>query len=89
MGQHQSKGELLFQQVSYGNVVRIQSLRRDGVELEWIDREGKTPLMACMDSELYDVAKTLIELSANVNAYRPATIKTLPFLLNVFDSASI
>lgn len=45
--------------------------------------------MACMNSELYDVAKTLIELSANVNAYRPATIKTLPFLLNVFDSANI
>lgn len=34
MGQHQSKGELLFQQVSYGNVVGIQSLRRDGVELD-------------------------------------------------------
>lgn len=37
-----------------------------------MDREGKTPLiMACMNSELYDVAKTLIELGSNVNAYRP------------------
>ena len=40
-----------------------------------MDREGKTPLiMACMNSELYDVAKTLIELGANVNAYRPGTL---------------
>ena len=30
--------------------------------------------MACMNSELYDVAKTLIELGANVNAYRPGTL---------------
>ncbi|XP_056842361.1 putative E3 ubiquitin-protein ligase XBAT35 isoform X2 [Raphanus sativus] len=73
MGQQQSKGELLFQQVSYGNAEGIRSLRREGADLEWMDREGKTPLiMACMNSELYDVAKTLIELGANVNAYRPA-----------------
>ena len=39
-----------------------------------MDREGKTPLiMACMNSELYDVAETLIELGANVNAYCPGT----------------
>ncbi|KAJ0235708.1 putative E3 ubiquitin-protein ligase XBAT35 [Hirschfeldia incana] len=73
MGQQQSKGELLFQQVSYGNAEGIRALRREGADLEWMDREGKTPLiMACMNSELYDVAKTLIELGANVNAYRPA-----------------
>jgi ankyrin repeat protein len=37
-----------------------------------MDREGKTPLiLACMNSELFDVAKTLIELGSNVNAYRP------------------
>ncbi|KFK39616.1 hypothetical protein AALP_AA3G267100 [Arabis alpina] len=72
MGQQQSKGELLFQQVSYGNAEGIRALRRDGADLEWMDREGKTPLiMACMNSELYDVAKTLIELGSNVNAYRP------------------
>jgi ankyrin repeat protein len=40
--------------------------------MQWIDREGKTPLIvACMNPELYNVAKTLIELGANVNAYRP------------------
>ena len=37
-----------------------------------MDREGKTPLIvACMNPERYNVAKTLIELGANVNAYRP------------------
>lgn len=40
--------------------------------VQWIDREGKTPLIvACMNPELIHVAKTLIELGANVNAYRP------------------
>ncbi|CAN7073924.1 unnamed protein product, partial [Brassica oleracea var. botrytis] len=73
MGQQQSKGKLLFEQVSYGNSERIQSLHREGADLEWMDREGKKPLiMACMNSELYDVAETLIELGANVNAYCPA-----------------
>ncbi|KAH0903860.1 hypothetical protein HID58_043363 [Brassica napus] len=73
MGQQQSKGKLLFEQVSYGNSEGIQSLHRERADLEWMDREGKTPLiMACMNSELYDVAETLIELGANVNAYCPA-----------------
>lgn len=34
MGQQQSKGELLFQQVSYGNAEGIRALRRDGADLE-------------------------------------------------------
>ncbi|GJU72671.1 putative E3 ubiquitin-protein ligase XBAT35 isoform X1 [Tanacetum coccineum] len=39
---------------------------------QWMDKEGKTPLiLASMNPQLYDVAKTLIELGANVNAYRP------------------
>ncbi|KAK4258388.1 hypothetical protein QN277_007843 [Acacia crassicarpa] len=72
MGQAQSKNELLYQQVSYGNIEGIKALRREGAGLEWVDREGKTPLIvACMNPELYEVAKTLIELGANVNAYRP------------------
>ncbi|CAL5337410.1 hypothetical protein CsSME_00020620 [Camellia sinensis var. sinensis] len=72
MGQRQSKDELVYQQVNYGNVEGIKALRRGGAGLEWVDREGMTPLIAaCMNSELYNVAKTLIELGANVNAYRP------------------
>lgn len=30
--------------------------------------------MACMSPELVNVAKTLIELGANVNAYRPGML---------------
>lgn len=72
MGQRQSKDELVYQQVSYGNSEGIKALCREGAGLEWIDREGKTPLIvACMNAELYNVAETLIELGANVNAYRP------------------
>ena len=40
--------------------------------VQWIDKDGKTPLIvACMNPEQYILAKTLIELGANVNAYRP------------------
>ncbi|EXC01806.1 Putative E3 ubiquitin-protein ligase XBAT35 [Morus notabilis] len=72
MGQQQSKDELLYQQVGYGNTEGIKALSREGAGLEWIDKDGKTPLIvASMNPELYNVAKTLIELGANVNAYRP------------------
>ncbi|KAJ4875457.1 putative E3 ubiquitin-protein ligase XBAT35 [Raphanus sativus] len=72
MGQKQSKGELLYHQVRYRNSQGIQALHREGADLEWMDRKGRTPLiMACRKDELCDVAKTLIELGANVNAYRP------------------
>ncbi|TQD87833.1 hypothetical protein C1H46_026603 [Malus baccata] len=72
MGLQQSKDELLHQQVSNGNIEGIKALCRDGAGLEWIDREGNTPLIvACTNHGPYNVAKTLIELGANVNAYRP------------------
>ncbi|CAH1412423.1 unnamed protein product [Lactuca virosa] len=72
MGLQQSKDELLYQQVGYGNTEGIKSLRNEGAGLEWMDKEGKTPLiLASMNPQLYDVAKTLIELGANVNGYRP------------------
>ncbi|KAG6727016.1 hypothetical protein I3843_02G096600 [Carya illinoinensis] len=72
MGQKQSKDELLYQQVSCGNAEGVKALCREGAGLEWIDWKGKTPLIvACLNPELHNVAKTLIELGANVNAYRP------------------
>ncbi|XWS13861.1 hypothetical protein CRYUN_Cryun36dG0075300 [Craigia yunnanensis] len=72
MGLQQSKDELLYNQVICGDTEGIKALCRDGAGLEWIDREGKTPLiLACLNPELFNVAKTLIELGANVNAYRP------------------
>nr|GLL26888.1 putative E3 ubiquitin-protein ligase XBAT35 isoform X1 [Ipomoea trifida] len=72
MGQQQSKDELLYRHAVDGNIEAISTLRRDGASLEWVDREGKTPLMtACMSSERFATARTLIELGADVNAYRP------------------
>jgi ankyrin repeat protein len=51
-----------------------------GFVVQWIDKEGKTPLMvACLKPQLFNVAKTLIELGADVNAYRPG----IPFLTNL------
>lgn len=72
MGQQQSKDELVYQQVIEGNVEAIKALCREGASFEWRDKDGKTPLiLACMDPRLYIVAKTLIDLGANLNAYRP------------------
>ncbi|KAF2313988.1 hypothetical protein GH714_021355 [Hevea brasiliensis] len=72
MGQQQSKDELLYQQVNCGNTEGIKALCKEGAGLEWIDGDGKTPLiLACLNPELHHVARTLIELGANVNAYRP------------------
>uniref|UniRef100_A0A2P2L4Z3 Uncharacterized protein n=1 Tax=Rhizophora mucronata TaxID=61149 RepID=A0A2P2L4Z3_RHIMU len=79
MGQSQSKDELLYQLVTTGNVDAISILCREGAKLEWIDKDGKTPLIvACMDSGLFNVAKALIEMGANVNAYRPGRCAGTP-----------
>jgi len=52
------------------------------MSMQYVDKEGKTPLIvACMNLTLYNVAKTLIELGANINAYRPGMINGLPFWL--------
>ncbi|KAK1680745.1 hypothetical protein QYE76_041593 [Lolium multiflorum] len=74
MGLQQSKDELLYQQVNYGNIEGIRTLKAQGAGVEWIDKEGKTPLMvASMRADLLNVAKLLLELGANVNAYRPGS----------------
>ncbi|URE01607.1 Ankyrin repeat [Musa troglodytarum] len=72
MGARQSKEELLYQQVNYGNIEGIRALHSQGAGLEWMDKEGKTPLIvACLRHDLLPVAKALIEMGANVNVYRP------------------
>lgn len=72
MGAAPSKDQVLYEQVAYGNVEGIKSLHRQGAGLEWVDRDGKTPLIhACMMPNGLPVVKTLLELGANVNAYRP------------------
>ncbi|KAL0795392.1 hypothetical protein Bca101_066769 [Brassica carinata] len=78
MRKKQSKGELLYQQVSTNDADAIRDLHREGADLEWMDRKGRTPLIMACIYELYFVAKTLIELGANVNAYCPAN----PLVLN-------
>ncbi|ERN18763.1 putative E3 ubiquitin-protein ligase XBAT34 [Amborella trichopoda] len=74
MGAQQSKDELLSQQVAYGNAEAIKALRREGAGLEWMDKDGRTPLIfACTRGDLLNVAETLIDLGANINAYRPGS----------------
>ncbi|PKU82778.1 probable E3 ubiquitin-protein ligase XBOS34 [Dendrobium catenatum] len=74
MGAKQSKEELLYQKVNQGNVEGIKTLRYGGAGLEWVDKEGKSPLiLACTRSDLLQAAKVLIEMGANVNAYRPGS----------------
>lgn len=74
MGATQSKEELLYHEVQNGNHDAVKSLRRDGASLEWADKEGRTPLiLACTRGELLDMAITLLNLGANMNAYRSGT----------------
>eukprot|EP00250_Pteridium_aquilinum_P015253 c22477_g1_i1 orf=432-1976(+) len=71
MGANQSKEERLYQEVQNGNHDAVKSLRRDGASLEWVDKEGRTPLiLACTRGELLDMVITLLNLGANMNAYR-------------------
>ncbi|EMS60044.1 putative E3 ubiquitin-protein ligase XBOS34 [Triticum urartu] len=52
----------------------MQQSKEELLYQQWIDKEGKTPLMvASMRPDLLNVAKALLELGANVNAYRPGS----------------
>ncbi|PIA45390.1 hypothetical protein AQUCO_01700738v1 [Aquilegia coerulea] len=74
MGIRQSKHASLYQEVINGNIEGVQALHREGAGLEWCDKEGKTSLMvACLDPQLYHIAKILIEIGADVNAYSPGS----------------
>ncbi|MCO5568626.1 hypothetical protein L7F22_022325 [Adiantum nelumboides] len=79
MGAGQSKDELLYQEVQNGNHDAVKALRRSGASLEWIDKEGRTPLiLACTRGELLDMAITLLNLGANVDVYRPGMHRGTP-----------
>lgn len=79
MGLLQSKDQLLYQQVISGNIQAIIDLRTEGAGLEWVDKERKTPLLVASTSpHLYDVAKSLIQLGANVDAYCPGRFGGTP-----------
>ncbi|KMT09921.1 hypothetical protein BVRB_5g121380 [Beta vulgaris subsp. vulgaris] len=69
MGQKQSREKLIYHYVINGDVGGIEFLSKQGASLEWKDKEGKTPLIvAAKDPGLFEVAKFLVELGANVNA---------------------
>ncbi|EFJ30981.1 hypothetical protein SELMODRAFT_88643 [Selaginella moellendorffii] len=74
MGAGFSKEEQLYQAVHNGNHQLVKSLRRDGASLEFLDKEGRTPLiLACARQDLFDMVVTLLNLGANINAYRPGS----------------
>uniref|UniRef100_A0A0D6R065 RING-type domain-containing protein n=1 Tax=Araucaria cunninghamii TaxID=56994 RepID=A0A0D6R065_ARACU len=72
MGVQQSKDEMLYNTVQNGNIEAVKALHRSGAGLEWMDKEGRTPLiLACTRGDLREMALTLLDLGANLNAYRP------------------
>ncbi|KAJ0963733.1 hypothetical protein J5N97_028855 [Dioscorea zingiberensis] len=72
MAVYESMDELVYQLVDCGNVEGIKALVREGAGLEYVDNEGRTPLiLACSSPDLFHAAEALIKLGANVNAYRP------------------
>jgi hypothetical protein len=74
MGNGASKEEQLYQAVQNGNTNAVKALRHDGASLEFVDKEGRTPLMiACQRGELFDMVLTLLNLGANVKAYQPGS----------------
>ena len=73
MGLQQSKEELLYQQLNYDNVDGIQTLRAQGADLEWIDKEGKTPLMVA--SMRPDLLKTPLMVTGIACLHRPPRLK--------------
>ncbi|CAK9193279.1 unnamed protein product [Sphagnum troendelagicum] len=79
MGNGQTKEEQLYQAVQSGNHGTVKALRREGASLEWVDKEGRTPLiLACTRGDLFEMVLTLLTLGANLKAYRPGTHGGMP-----------
>ncbi|XP_024373874.1 putative E3 ubiquitin-protein ligase XBAT35 isoform X1 [Physcomitrium patens] len=74
MGNGTSKEEQLYQAVQTGNVRVVKALQHDGTSLEFVDKEGRTPLhVACASGNMFDMVLTLLNLGANVKAYQPGS----------------
>lgn len=72
MGVGMSKDEELFGATQRGDLRAIRGLRQQGASLEWKDPKDRTPLIvACSHPEGFDSAAALLQLGANVSAYRP------------------
>lgn len=79
MGNGTSKEEQLYQAVANSNHNAVKALRRDGASLEFVDKEGRTPLiLACTRGDLFEMALTLLNLGANIKAYRFGTYGGYP-----------
>ncbi|XP_024361840.1 probable E3 ubiquitin-protein ligase XBOS34 isoform X2 [Physcomitrium patens] len=79
MGNGMSKDEQLYEAVKNSNHNAVKSLRRDGASLEWVDKEGRTPLiLACTRGDLFEMVLTLLNLGANIKHYRPGTYGGYP-----------
>lgn len=67
---------LYFRVLQESSHVLIYMCFKLSISPQWMDKEGNTPLsLACKKSKLYDVAQTLIQLGANVNAHPPGIFK--------------
>ncbi|CAK9216225.1 unnamed protein product [Sphagnum troendelagicum] len=79
MGNGLTKEEQVYQAVQNGNHNAVKALRREGASLEWVDKEGRTPLiLACTRGDRLDMVSTLLTLGANLRAYRPGTHGGMP-----------
>ncbi|KAG0599459.1 hypothetical protein M758_12G153700 [Ceratodon purpureus] len=79
MGNGTSREEQLYQAVQNSNHNAVKALRRDGASLEFLDKEGRTPLiLACTRGDLFEMVLMLLNLGANIKAYRPGTYGGYP-----------
>ena len=69
-------GVVRFGWSHFGDVTELL-LKRSICFLQFVDKEGRTPLMiACQRGELFDMVLTLLNLGANVKAYQPGMPST-------------
>ncbi|CAI5980109.1 unnamed protein product [Closterium sp. NIES-64] len=65
-----SREEMVYQATQRADVSGIKRLRQEGVGLEWRDSHGRTSLIiACSRADMLPVARLLLQLGADVNAY--------------------
>nr|XP_024363581.1 putative E3 ubiquitin-protein ligase XBAT34 isoform X2 [Physcomitrium patens]PNR28286.1 hypothetical protein PHYPA_028878 [Physcomitrium patens] len=79
MGNGTSKDEQFYHAVLCSNHNAVKSLRREGASLEWVDKEGRTPLiLACTRCSLFEMVLLLLNLGANIKYYRHGTYGGYP-----------
>ena len=47
------------------------------LDIQFVDKEGRTPLiLACTRGDLFEMVLTLLNLGANIKAYRPGRLSS-------------